>query len=101
MRSVYPLPSAELNDKLLMSYSHLVYLLGNDADDQRYSGLYEHLETSGNAFMTNASGIPHVGNYEDGYKIGIDRTNTSDQVIFYAKWDYILRKLRGVIKRVR
>lgn len=101
MRSTYPLSSQELNDKLLMAYSHLVYLLGYDADSQRYSGHYEILENSGNAFMTNSSGIPHIGNYVDNYRIGIDAENTSDQVIYYSKWDYIYRKFLGVIKRVR
>lgn len=60
MRSVYPLSSNELNDKLLESYQNLVYLLGYEEDNESvYSGVYDRLESSGNAMLISQSGIPN------------------------------------------
>lgn len=78
MRRAYPLSSNELNDKLLGAYENLVYLLGyEDENEPAYSGLYDHLEVSGNLMLTSQSGIP---NY--------NMVRMKD----FLKYDYIYRK---------
>jgi len=48
MRAFYPFLSQEINDTILESYSHYVYLLGYDDvnGNTTYSGLYDTMETS-------------------------------------------------------
>ena len=40
MRSNYPISSRQFNDEFLTAYSHLVYILGYDFDDNRFFGLF-------------------------------------------------------------
>ena len=54
----YPLSSQLLNQKLLLAYENMVYLLGQHVKDQPYySGLYEYLDVSGSYLATTNSGI--------------------------------------------
>lgn len=78
MRSTYPLSSNELNDRLFSAYENLTYLLGFESeDDPIYSGVYDHLETSGNAMLVSQSGIPGT---------------LSPKMLEFLKYDYIYRK---------
>ena len=74
----FPLSSQLLNQKLLLAYENLVYLLGQHIQDQPYySGLYEYLDVSGKYLSTTTSGI----------LIG-DNTRMTD----ILKFDYFYRK---------
>lgn len=78
MRKEYPLSSQILNNKLLLAYENLVYLLGQSIPDQPYySGLYEYLEVSGKYLSTTPSGIP---------------TGYNPRVVNILKFDYFYRK---------
>lgn len=101
MRSDYPVSSQRFNDQILLAYENLVHLLGYEDESNRYSGLYEILQASGNAYMTNSSGIPHIGNTDDGFQLGLSAEDTSDQVILYLKWDYVWRKYLGLMQRTK
>jgi hypothetical protein len=69
--------SQELNDKLLTIHENLVYLLGYQSDQYPvYSGIYEQLHVSGEAFMVSQSGIP---------------TLNVPNVVDLLKFDYIYR----------
>lgn len=100
MRTDYPVSSMEFNDRMLMAYENLTYLLGYEDDSNRYSGLYENLEESGLAYMGNQSGIPHVGNIDTKYRIGLDEGTSSEQIITYLKFDYLYRKKLDMIRKV-
>lgn len=97
MRNGYPLSTIDLNDRLLLSYEHLIYLLGIETDQVTATGLYDTLDTSGLVFMTNLSGIPHVGANGGKYEIGLDEESTSARIIDYQRSDYLLKKHLGVI----
>jgi hypothetical protein len=78
MRKEYHISSQILNQKLLLSYENLVYLLGQHITDQpHYSGLYEYLDVSGKYLSTTPSGIP-VGD--------------TPRVTDILKFDYFYRK---------
>lgn len=84
MKSVYSVSSLEFNDKFFGYYENLVYLLGYQADDVvTYSGLYDRIETSGNAMMTSSSGIP---------------TYHLPRMLEFLKFDYMYRKNYGEIQ---
>lgn len=77
MRSDYSLLSQELNDRLLLCYDYLIDLLGFEEDGyNHYSGIYEQLEASGEAYMLSQSGIPTV---------------ETQNIIHMLKFDYIYR----------
>lgn len=97
MRSNYPVSSMEFNDKILSAYEHYVYLLGYDDGTNQYSGLYDNIEESGLAYLGTESGIPHVGNIDSKYAIGLDEGTTSEEVINYLRYDYVYRKYLGMI----
>jgi hypothetical protein len=97
MRNSYPVSTIELNDKLLLCYEHLVYLLGISTDSVTATGLYDQIDASGLAFMTNQSGIPHAGANGGKYDIGLDYESTSIRIIDYQRSDYLLKKYLGVI----
>jgi hypothetical protein len=81
MRQDAPLSSQILNNKLLLAYENLVYLLGQQIPDQPYySGLYEYLDVSGRYLSTTYSGIPTV-----------DMPKITD----ILKFDYFYRKHFG------
>ena len=66
----YPLSSQVLNNKLLLAYENLVYLLGQQISGQPYcSGLYEYLDVSGKYLATTPSGIPVADNMVDTLKM--------------------------------
>ena len=78
MRSNYPLLSELLNNKLLLNYENLVYLLGQNIPGQPYcSGLYEQLDISTKELVVSPSGIP---------------TGYSEDIINLLKFDYFYRK---------
>lgn len=78
MRKIYPLSSSELNDKLFSAYENLTYLLGFESDTElAYSGVYDYLESSGNAMLISQSGIPGT---------------LSPKMLEFLKYDYIYRK---------
>lgn len=78
MLKEFPLSSQVLNQKLLLAYENMVYLLGQHVQDQpHYSGLYEYLDVSGKYLSTTYSGIP-VG----------DNARVTD----ILKFDYFYRK---------
>jgi hypothetical protein len=84
MRSNFPLSSEQINNKLLLSYENLVYLLGQSLPDKPYcSGLYDRLQTSGEYLATTTSGIL-VGD--------------SPRIIDTLKFDYYYRKHFGQIR---
>ena len=98
MRNNYPISSQELNDIIIEAYGNLCYLLGyQDSDDNNYSGLYQYIEESGISYMTTTSGIPHLGNIDYKYQLGLSDDTTSDKLIQYLKYDYLYRKSLGYI----
>lgn len=97
MRNGYPFSSFEFNDKILLAYENLVYLLGLQTDALNVTGLYDQVDGSGVAFMTNQSGILHVGNNNSKYDIGLSYDTTSERIVDYLRADYLLRSYLGVI----
>lgn len=97
MRDRYPISSFDLNDKLLMAYENLVYLLGIQSDTTDTTGLYQSMDTSGAAFMISTSGIPHCGTFEGVYQVGLHEDATQDYVVDYLRTDYILRRTLDLI----
>lgn len=98
MRDNFPISSQEFNDIIIEAYGNLCYLLGyRDSDNNVYSGIYEVLESSGNAYLGSISGILHTGNIDAKYQMGLDEETTSDKLIQYLKFDYIYRKSLGYI----
>lgn len=93
MRKNYPFSTYEFNDIILSAYENLVYLLGNGT----VSGLYDKVDYSGVAFMSNLSGIPHAGVSESNYYLGLNTDSTSDVIKTYLRSDYLFRKQTGVI----
>jgi hypothetical protein len=94
MRSNYSLSSQEINDILYKNYRDIVYLIGYENQDTGavYSGVYDHIETSGNATLENTSiGIPHVGSYQD--SIGSNLDNTSANLVSLLKIRYIIDRV--------
>lgn len=84
MRKEFPLSSQLINNKLLLAYENLVYLLGQHVPDQPYySGLYEYLDVSGKYITTTPSGVPST-----------DMPN----VVNILKFDYFYRKHFGQIR---
>lgn len=78
MRKNISLSSQELNDKFLIAYEYLVYLLGQELlNQEKCSGLYEQLETSCTNMIISPSGIPSI---------------FSNQTTDILKFDYIYRK---------
>jgi len=99
MRRNYPISSQELNDIIVNAYGDLCYLLGYaDSDNNRYSGLFEAIEESGLAYLATASGIPHLGNNDSKYQLGLSYVNTTDTIVHFLKFDYLYRKDRGYIR---
>lgn len=99
MRNSYPISSFEINDQLLLAYENMVYLLGVKTDTLDVTGLYDQLDNSGVSFMTNTSGIPHVGTNDSqyGYELGLSYDTTTTVIVSYLRADYLLRKHLGVI----
>lgn len=92
MRRDYPISSLELNDKLLLSYEKLVYLLGCQIDDsEMYSGLYQYIEASGEFMINNPSGIPDISFNE--IHGGLTQDSSYDKFKSILKYDYIYRKI--------
>ena len=80
----YPISSQYLNNKLLLAYENLVYLLGQNIPDQSYcSGLYERLEASGDLISTSPTGI---------------LTADTPAIINILKFDYFYKKQYGQIR---
>ncbi len=101
MRRNYPISSQELNDIILTAYGDLCYLLGySDSDHNRYSGLFEAIEESGIAYLATTSGIPHLGNVDSKYQLGLSTDTTSEVIINFLKFDYVYRKDRGYIRGI-
>ena len=87
MRNNYPLSSQLLNNKLLLSYENLVYLLGQSIDGQPYySGLYEKLEESNANTAICSSGIL------------TGTISTQVKMINLLKFDYFYRKNFNLIR---
>jgi hypothetical protein len=85
MRKNFPLLSQELNDKLLLCYENLTYLLGQKIlTSLEYSGLYSQLENSCSELTLSSSGIPNVNN---------------EKIIDILKFDYFYRTHFKQIKR--
>lgn len=97
MRNQYPISTIELNDKLLGAYENMVFLLGIQTDTLDITGLYDQIDNSGLAFMTNQSGIPHIETNEGKYQVGLSYENTSLVIIDFLRADYLLKKYLGVI----
>lgn len=97
MRENYPVSSIEFNDKILMAYENLVYLLGVQTDTALATGLYDIIDASGEAYMTSVSGIPHCGTLDSKYQVGLYSETTQLYVITYLKTDYIMRKYLDLI----
>lgn len=97
MRNAYPVSTIELNDKFLSAYESMVYLLGLKTDTLDVTGLYDHIDSSGLAFMGNQSGIPHIGSDDSKYVLGLEELYTSTAIIDFLKSDYLLKKYLGVI----
>lgn len=99
MKRNYPISSQELNDILTTAYGDLCYLLGYiDSNENRYSGIFESIELSGLAYMGTSSGIPHLGNEDSKYHLGLGYNTTTDKIVQFLKFDYIYRKDRGYIR---
>ena len=85
MRKDSPLSSLELNDKLLLSYENIIYLLGQHLPNkEKYSGLYDRLESTCSGLYISPSGIPSYNN---------------DKIIDLLKFDYFYRKHFNQINR--
>jgi len=98
MRRNYPLSSQEFNDIIVNAYGDLCYLLGyTDSGNNRYSGVFEAIEESGLAYLATSSGVPHIGNVDSKYQLGLSPNATSDMLIHYLKFDYVYRKDRRYI----
>lgn len=97
MRNGYPISTYDLSDKLMLAYENLVHLLGIQTESGVISGLYDNVDTSGLYFMTNQSGIPHIGSVDGMYQVGLELDTTSLAIIDYLRSDYVLRKYLGVI----
>lgn len=97
MRNQYPVSTYDFNDKILSAYEHLVYLLGLDTTDGlNVTGLYDQIDASGLAYMTNISGIPHIGTNESKYTVGLNDDFSSEQIVLYQRAEYLYKKLLGV-----
>jgi hypothetical protein len=84
MRSSYPLISNEINDKLLMAYENLVYLLGySEVGLTTYSGLYDGFDNTIDTIQISQSGIPSFA---------------SSRMLDFLKFDYIYRRPYGQIQ---
>jgi len=90
MRDIYPLLSAEINDKILMHYENMISILGYNHNGVVYSGLYDQLFSYIQNFLST-SGIPHVG-FSQFSPGGTDVYTTSPYIIHCLKFDYIYRK---------
>lgn len=96
MRNNYPVVSQELNDKLLLLYEHLVYLLGVKLENKdMVEGLYHRLDEiiediviSGTTPPYESSVLPcKYEHYNDCF----------DKIIAIMKYDYITKKNRGIL----
>jgi hypothetical protein len=96
MRSNYPFSTIEFNDVILSAYENMVYLLGVRTDVLNVTGVYDQIDSSGLAFMTNGSGIPHCGTSEENYDLGSSYNNSSEVVINTLRGNYIINKFLGV-----
>lgn len=96
MRSEYPFSTIEFNDLILSAYENMVYLLGIKTDTLNVTGVYDQIDSSGLAFMTNNSGIPHCGTSEEKYDLGTSYDNSSEVVVDILRSNYIMKKYLGV-----
>jgi hypothetical protein len=96
MRPNHPFSTIEFNDLILSAYENMVYLLGIRTDTLNVTGVYDQIDSSGLAFMTNNSGIPHCGTSEEKYDLGSSYDNSSEVVINILRGNYIINKYLGV-----
>lgn len=97
MRNLYPVSSIDFNDRMLLSYEHLVYLLGVQTAEATVTGLYDQIDGSGQAYMVSPSGIPHCGTNDGKYQVGLNIDSSYSYMVSYLRTDYILRKYLGLI----
>ena len=96
MRNNYPLSSQEFNDKVLQNYENLVYLVGYDGEETAaYTGLYEHIDSSGVAMLQSTSGVPII--LGDEFNGGLNLESSFNRYIELLKVDYMWRKLYNKI----
>lgn len=96
MRSLYPLSSQELNDRIGLMYEHMVYLLGfHEPGYTGLSGFYEAVEASGEAHMASTSGLPHYAINEITGDISARESYT--KLRWYLKADYLYKKFHDLI----
>ena len=95
MRSNYPVSSTDFNDRILLAYENMVYLLGIQSDTTNLTGLYDTVDQSGLAFMVSTSGIPHCGTYDGKYQVGLYKEVTHSYVPLLLKTNYVLSKYLG------
>lgn len=89
MRQNYPLSSAEINDKILLSHERLIHLIGVSSDYGYVSGIYDNMELSGFNMMDSIEGIPHVASNEE--TIGLSAERSTELMLDCLKYDYVFK----------